>query len=474
MRLIFAIGFLSSLLHRLSDIIPKTFGYVTKEQLAYVVFSPNQGVANFILITFSIEFLLKPTVFGLIILALAKISKKLNLHKKIVPGFAALIFFYCFAIFAYSVKLNTDLLDFNSSSNKPYIIENYYKKITTTSIDPTFNHVLIYIESWNYEYLKNIDLTEYDAKIITKIKTYRGSQWTMGSLVSTGCGFPLLPYRGLSFNNFGKESLRFLPGADCIQNLAKDNGYRLFFFGGADTSFAGKNKFLLDRGFDRIFGKNEIFSNGAYGEPEKNWWGYSDRDMLAFSLRFIEASIDDRTMSKVGNFIQILTLDTHGPDGKLWSFCQDRSEAQYVASTRADIIYACSLNSVKNFIDKLRLVLNPEKTFFYLVGDHPAMRAENARSNNFGGITVAGQNVGKETPLVVIGPPGHKFSAPRREVRPWDVAATIRDLASSGKDTTFGMGRSIFQELTAEERMVQPTNTPTSNGLYASFWREEN
>ena len=132
------------------------------------------------------------------------------------------------------------------------------------------NIVWIYGESLERTYLDPQvfpDLMPHLSRLAEQAADFRGiaspegSGWTIAGLVSSMCGVPLTTARG-DENAMGRMG-RFLPGAYCLGDYLKQQGYRLHFSGGADAAFAGARqrqaaRVLDDRG--KIF---DMFGNLA-------------------------------------------------------------------------------------------------------------------------------------------------------------------------------------------------------------------
>ena len=83
----------------------------------------------------------------------------------------------------------------------------------------------------------------------TNINQMPFTSWTIAGIVASQCGIPLVI---ASQGNAMSEMDMFIPGAVCLGDLLKANGYHSEFYGGADLDFAGKGKFFRTHGFASV------------------------------------------------------------------------------------------------------------------------------------------------------------------------------------------------------------------------------
>jgi phosphoglycerol transferase len=143
----------------------------------------------------------------------------------------------------------------------------------------------------------------------TNISQTTGTSFTIGGLVGSQCGIPLLTSSG---GNSMAGMSKFLPNAVCIGDLLSARGYDLSYLGGAALSFAGKGKFLSGHGFRDVRGREQLI--GKLTDPSYlSGWGLHDDSLLDIAYeRFIELSSKDQHFG-----LFMLTLDTHHPNGHI-------------------------------------------------------------------------------------------------------------------------------------------------------------
>ena len=133
--------------------------------------------------------------------------------------------------------------------------------------------------------------------------------WTMGGLVGSQCGVPLIPF-GDSNNNELTGFDQFLPGATCVADLLKSAGYRTGFIGGAALEFAGKGDFLASHSYQQLWGRKQLRKALGRDVPV-NVWGYYDDATLGFARQQFREMYAETTPF----LLSILTVDTHPPAG---------------------------------------------------------------------------------------------------------------------------------------------------------------
>ena len=239
---------------------------------------------------------------------------------------SCLYFSVFFSVFGYiSAQFGKDFFD-----------ENY---IAPSKIDISFNEnnsknlVLIYVESLETTYsntkLYNKDLlhslNQLNGTSFLEFREVPTTGWTMASIVASQCSVPLKELskidhtrsEGNRLNDQGERVKNFLPGATCLGDILKDNGYHNVFMGGAYTAFAGKEKFLKSHGYDEIYGREEWLRMGAK-RRDIHTWGLFD------GVLFLKAKHKLKQLHDYGDRfnLTILTLDTH--EGAISKVCKQK------------------------------------------------------------------------------------------------------------------------------------------------------
>jgi phosphoglycerol transferase len=226
--------------------------------------------------------------------------------------------------------------------------------------------VLIYVESLQNKFVAaDRPLAKWREQHTSarRFITLPGTQWTLGGMLASQCGLPLMPAGWAGRNNFD-ESQAPLRGATCLGDVLRAAGYETAFVGGADPAFAGKQYFLHEHGFNHVYGRDDISAQmGGYQWPP-GWWGAEDHTTLAFASHVL----DDLERSHKPFFLNLLTLDTHGPSGFPSRHCAPPGNEQPMLS-----IFDCSLRAVEGFLDELQRRGRLEDTVVVVMGDHPLM-----------------------------------------------------------------------------------------------------
>lgn len=294
------------------------------------------------------------------------------------------------------------------------------------------NFIFIYAEGLERTYLEEsrfpgliVGLRELEsmATVFTNMRQTTGTSFTIGGIVGSQCGIPLLTSSGS--NTMGGMS-RFLPNAVCMGDMLSARGYHLTYLGGAALSFAGKGKFLKGHGFREVRGRDELIDE--LPDPNyKSGWGLHDDSLLDIAFEeFVELSARNEPFG-----LFMLTLDTHHPNG-------------HVSKSMAAITYESGDVPILNAVaasDRLltsfvrRVLDSPQgrETVIVLCSDHLAM--QNGASERL--------SQGERRNLfMIIDPlqPGHvRVDAPGTTL---DIGPTV--LHALGYRASLGLGRDLL------------------------------
>jgi phosphoglycerol transferase len=186
------------------------------------------------------------------------------------------------------------------------------------------NIVWIYGESLERTYLDqkafpglmpNLSRLAGEALDFRDIASAPGGGWTIAGMVSSLCGVPLTTARG-DENSMGRMD-RFLPGAHCLSDYLGQQGYAVQFSGGADSAFAGKDKFLASHGFQVVKDRDYFRDKGVARKHFSNWGVHDD-------VLLDDVFDDFLRLSAAGQpfMLTTLTMDTHHPAGHLPVACR--------------------------------------------------------------------------------------------------------------------------------------------------------
>jgi len=286
---------------------------------------------------------------------------------------------------------------------------------------------------------------EATSTTFTDIRQTNGTSFTIGGLVGSQCGIPLVT---ASAGNSMSGMSKYLPNAVCFGDLLSERGYHLSFLGGASLKFAGKGKFLNGHGFEDAQGREQLVKK----LPDPSYlsgWGVHDDSLLDLAYdKFIDLSSKPKPFG-----LMMLTLDTHHPDG-------------HVARRVADAKYQAGKVSILNAVagsDRLltafirRVLDSPagKDTLIVLASDHLALKNGAA----------AQLERGERRNLFMIidprNPGGSRITKPGTTL---DVGPTV--LHALGFRTNLGLGR----DLLADEPSLR-TQLPNFSASLAS-WKD--
>lgn len=200
---------------------------------------------------------------------------------------------------------------------KDYFLENFHT--TKLRNKPNKNLIIIYLESFDKIFsnkeIFNEDLLsslykktkELDGKVLFKINSTPGANWTQASLVASQCGIPLKP---LGLNKQNLVTTSFLKNHQCISDYLKDDGnYHTEFITGTPLSFSNLDGFLKDHNFGNIYGKKRLIDLGY----KENISGWSNSVSDQNTIDFLKKRIKYLDVNNKNYFINLLTVDTHLP-----------------------------------------------------------------------------------------------------------------------------------------------------------------
>ncbi len=235
------------------------------------------------------------------------------------------------------------------------------------------NLVLIYAESLERTYfddalfpglvpnLKRLARTGLD---FTDLRQVPSQGYTLAGLVASQTGVPFVVPSVRLGNAMSGVDL-FYPGAEGFGQVLKSSGYRLVYLGGADSRFAGKDKFLRQNGYDEVSGLHEL--SHLKGDDPADGWGLHDDTLL----RIAKERIVELSASKQPYVLTLLTLDTHFPTGRVAPSLRnlvyrDGSNPMLNAVHAADVL-------LSNFINEIKSIDKSGDVVIVLMSDHLSM-----------------------------------------------------------------------------------------------------
>ncbi|MFP6840023.1 MAG: sulfatase-like hydrolase/transferase, partial [Pseudohongiellaceae bacterium] len=234
------------------------------------------------------------------------------------------------------------------------------------------NLVLVFLEGLETVYMEesifpgltpNLNTLNAQGWQLNNLNQIESTGWTMGGIVATLCGTPLVYESSLGGNSI--MFTRFLDKATCLPDILRQADYQQVFMGGASLEFAGKGDFLKLHSFDQVLGKAELRRE----LPDSSYlgaWGLFDDSLFALALQQYQRMA---AAEKPFN-LTLLTVDTHHPDGEPSSSCSPYAEIDN------SILHAvhCTDYLIGNFIEQLKQHPAYEDTVVVMVSDHLALR----------------------------------------------------------------------------------------------------
>ncbi|VAW46956.1 hypothetical protein MNBD_GAMMA02-545 [hydrothermal vent metagenome] len=185
------------------------------------------------------------------------------------------------------------------------------------------------------------------------------AKFTMDGLIGSLCGF--LPNMTLGNNALiGREKNYYL--IPCLSDILRQAGYHQEFLGGAKKSFAGKGVFLLDHGFDQVWGWEDFKYEEKYEPTDSHsWWGLHDDDLFALA----ETRIRSLTNKNKPFHLSLLTLATH-----LKGFPAPSCKPYKADSDKFIDAIHCTDQLIGNFIGQLEKSQLLDNSIVFITGDH--------------------------------------------------------------------------------------------------------
>lgn len=281
---------------------------------------------------------------------------------------------------AVQVKLPEYVEQISSSSE---LIETYYvdpDKVAVSFSEKKRNLILIYIESMENTYASVEDGGGESINYIPELTrlakegvnfsntdslggTYvlGGTSWTIAALLAYQTGVPYkLPIDSLD------DDQEFLPGLKGMGEILQENGYHNYYMCGSDTTYGGRRNLFTKHGnytvYDWLTAKEEGFIPDDYYV----FWGMEDAKLYEYA----KMHLADIAASGPPFNLNILTVDTHFPNGYLCELCEDEYEDQY-----ANVV-ACASRQAYEFVEWAKEQEWYDDTTIVIVGDHLSMNEE--------------------------------------------------------------------------------------------------
>ncbi len=239
-------------------------------------------------------------------------------------------------------------------------------------VTPGKNLLMIFLEGFDQLYTDesafpgltpNLSALNQDGWQLQRLTQIPGSSWTMGGLVSSLCGTPLLHQWHFGNNNIMFTS--FLNRARCLPDILHSAGYEQTFMGGASLKFAGKGNFLKQHSFDNVYGRTALKKRLPDPSNLGGWGLYDDNLFDIAAEEYQRLAAQDKPFN-----LTVLTVDTHHPRGERSKSC---IKYPTIDNTILHAVH-CTDQLVGNFIERVRQFPAYQDTLVVILADHLAMR----------------------------------------------------------------------------------------------------
>ena len=199
-----------------------------------------------------------------------------------------------------------------------------------------------------------------------RIDQMPGADFTIGGIVASQCGIPLKSISILSGNLTGWALDRYLPGALCLGDYLKADGYHNVYYNGSSGVFSGLDKFFRSHGYQEFMGKEDWIEKKHVDPATMNTWAIYDSDMVDRSIE----RIDELMAEGVKFSFALSTMDTHEP-GFLSPPCVDQGFTENWSG-----YIKCSLSQVERLLRHIRDKGWEDQFVILVMGDHEARMPE--------------------------------------------------------------------------------------------------
>ncbi len=203
------------------------------------------------------------------------------------------------------------------------------------------------------------------AKLFTNVHQVKGTGWTMGGIVASQCGFPVLVSNHLASNSTMASVRNPYADQPCLADILSDRDFTTVYMGGAPLEFAGKGNFLRTHGYQEILGKAALLER----LDDKDYiegFGLYDDSLFDFAVE----KLTELESEKNPYLLTILTLDSHHPNGRPSKSCNALVDNK---DPMSNAIY-CSDQLLAKFVRDAMKKVDKKKTIIILMSDHLSMR----------------------------------------------------------------------------------------------------
>lgn len=186
-----------------------------------------------------------------------------------------------------------------------------------------------------------------------------GTGWTIAALVAKTCGVPL----NIPLKRNEDSIATFLPGAKCLTDILKSEGYTTRFLEGSYGEFSSTREFLRAHGNPELHDVPYYKGKGLLPQKYFVFWGMEDHRLYGFAKR----ELGDTAFTGKPFAMFISTIDTHEPYGYRCDICprgpRDKKK-QYPTVLR------CASHQLNDFLAWAKAQPWYANTTIAVMGDH--------------------------------------------------------------------------------------------------------
>lgn len=190
-------------------------------------------------------------------------------------------------------------------------------------------------------------------------QSVEGTQWTIASMVSQDAGIPLF----IDLSKKYDQTSAYLPECVSIGEILKKQGYFTELLQGSNADFGCTSNFYKQHGDFYIADYDEMKKNGRLPEDYMVFWGFEDQKLFQFA----KEDLTELGKKEQPFYLEMVTIDTHTPDGYICENCQKQYDEQY-----ANVI-ACQSRQVADFVKWCQQQTWYDHTTIVITGDHNSM-----------------------------------------------------------------------------------------------------
>jgi phosphoglycerol transferase len=442
--------------------LKKTFGSVTIDQLGFFLFLPDGTVGTDISVYKNAAklILLYPFAYTLVIflplyMLLYRLTRRDFLGGRLAKATVALV-----AIIYVTFKLGAN--DLVQRFSGPDVFSNTFHAANLSDYRPTKNLILLYVESLEVGFSDtekfgrdlNKSINELFSQPPYRLMQAPGTSWTTAGMISSQCGVPLAPFM---HNALEHRRAPVLGSLTCLSDVLRAHNYYQAFYVGPELKFSGMDKFYLNHGFDRAWGKQQI--DEALNKPQLNTgWGGGVNDDTLLDIAYLD--IVEKQGARRPFNVTIITTDNHATHGIVSPRCSNAFVGSQINS-----VIECTNLTINRFVHRLKKAGVFSDTVLVVMGDHLFMNNSEQKQFVAPKRFVYFNFLGGNTALL---------KAERDLLTHFDVFPSILALLGQSSQKRIHLGSSLFEESSKQvsdlHSRVLDSSILNKSPLYDQFW----